>query len=247
MSDSIQSPTQNFKKVTYDLRDFGDLLKREVMLSLNCHAIGTIQEFDSATQRVKVKISYKKTFMKVPDGTQPNQENVNYVPKNIDYPILINCPIYVLQGGGFNLTFPIAVGDQCSVLFNDRDIDNWWNAGSGVPVASSRLHSFSDGIALVGLNNLASKIENYDTTHALLSKGSTKLGISSSKILAKNAAGKSLNDVLQDLVTNINSLITQTAAITVSSFGTAPNNAAAITAIATQLSATAAEISGLLE
>lgn len=204
----IASPIQNFNQLGYGLRDLADLIKREVMLSMNCHALATVKSFDPAKQTITATINYKKTYMDVPVGTNPNQETVNYVPRNVDYPILIDCPVYILQGGGFALTFPIAVGDQCSILFNDRDIDNWFQAGAGAPVATPRLHSFSDGIALIGLNNLSSLIASYDTTHALLFKGSTKLGISATKILATNAAGKTLKDVMSDLLATVSSLNT---------------------------------------
>jgi hypothetical protein len=71
---------------------------------------------------------------------------------SVEYPVLVDCPYFVLQGGGAYIDMPISAGDYCLVLFNDRDIDNWWSTANVADPASTRKHSFSDAIALVGLN-----------------------------------------------------------------------------------------------
>ncbi|CAK9250669.1 unnamed protein product [Sphagnum jensenii] len=92
---------------------------------------------------------------------------------------------------------PIAQGDQCLILFNDRSIDNWFTSGQVQPLASSRLHSFSDGIALVGLNYLnngVTKLTNYDSTRAVLRNSTTGVGVSSTK--ANAAAAQAISSRL---------------------------------------------------
>lgn len=198
------------------------------MLSLNCHALATIQSFDATKQTVTATVNYKKSYLQA--GTDGVYKQVA-----VDYPLLLDVPIYIMGGGESVITFPIQTGDTCSILFNDRDIDNWIQSGQIVPPASGRLHSMSDGIALIGVRSAQNPVVNYDTDHAQLSWGETRLGVSADKILATNAAGKTLNDVLQDLVAQIQ-LITVICAAPSSPSGV-PVNAAAFAAIATEISA----------
>jgi hypothetical protein len=143
-----------------DFSDAMDALKRDVFLSLNCHAIGVVQAFDPTLQRATVQIPYKKTFYERDpvDGT--------YSPVLEDYPLLLECPVVVPGGGDWLLTFPLTVGDECVVLFNDRDLDNWISGQTGTGVASARAHSFADGIILVGPRSLpnAKAVTSYSTS-----------------------------------------------------------------------------------
>lgn len=189
MADQI-SPTSSKSTSNPELADLLNLLKKDILLGLNCHAIATIQSFDSSKQTVNASINYTKTFMK-------RQTDGTYKPVQINYPILVDCPAIVLGGGDASLTFPITQGDQCLILFNDRDIDNWVAGGrSSVagPVSTSRLHSLSDGIALVGLN----LISGYDENRAVLQKGTTKVGVGESLVLIANDM-TTLNTVLAGL------------------------------------------------
>jgi hypothetical protein len=243
----MSNPTVNFnsKQTDPSLRDLLDLHKKDILLSLNCHALATIQSFDSASLKVTASMNYKKSILQ-------RDSDGNYSTVLHDYPVLLDMPVVILGGGPAQVTFPIQAGDTCLVLFNDRDIDNWFQSGQVGPVASNRLHSFADGIALVGVRSQANPIENYDETRAGLSWGQTVVQVSEDKIKLANAL-YTLNELLQELVTDINLLVTQTAALTVtgvtSGLGNSgvPANAAAITAVGVSLAATAVKIGELLE
>lgn len=229
-----------------ELKDLLDLHKKDIMLSLSSHHIATIQSFNAVNQTASATINYKKTFF------ERNPVTKVYAPVLVDYPQLIDCPVVVLGGGESSLTFPIAAGDECLVLFNDRDMDNWFQGASGGAVATSRLHSFSDAIILVGVNSLQNSLVAYDTVRAVLSNGNAMVGVGPSLIkIANNIT--TLNTLLQTLVTDIQTLITQTAAITVTGVTSGggvsgpPVNAAAIAAVSSSLSTLATQISGLLE
>lgn len=47
----------------------------------------------------------------------------------MDLPILPDVPVVFPGGGGFALTFPVAAGDECLVVFASRCIDAWWQSG----------------------------------------------------------------------------------------------------------------------
>jgi len=229
------------------LSDLLMMFKKNVFASLNCHHIGTIQKFDPADQTCQATINYKMTFYKT------NEKGIQETYYE-DYPILIDAPAIILSGGAANLTFPISVGDECLCIFNDRDIDNWWASGQVKENETARMHSFTDGLILVGLKSLAKKITDYDMNHAQLSWGNAKLGITNAKVLVSNTTN-TLNDLLQELITEVKDLATQCAAIQVT--GVTPNlptyvsgppsNASDISAIGTQLGDTATKIAALLE
>lgn len=229
------------------LSDLLMFFKKDIFTSLNCHAIGTIQSFDPSNQTCQATINYKQTYYR--DSKTGVQET--YFE---DYPPVVGAPVIILAGGGANLTFPIKQGDECLVLFNDRDFDNWWSSGQTKENKRGRVHSFTDAIVLVGLRSLAKTVANYDTTHAQLSWGNAKLGITDSKVLVSNTTS-TLNDLLQELITEVKDLATQCAAIQVT--GVTPNlptyvsgppqNASDISAISGELDATATKIAALLE
>lgn len=177
--------TQNQINTDLTLKDLLDLLLRDIKLSLNCHALATVKSFDEDAQTIEAKINYKKSFV------QKNQDGTTGTIL-VDYPILIDVPVVVLQGGKGALTFPITKGDSCLIFFNDRDMDNWIFSGqSGQPPATNRLHSFADGIALVGLRDFNNPITNYsadrtELRHEAVPELPTVISLKD-KIVIKNA------------------------------------------------------------
>lgn len=121
------------------------LHKEDVMYSINCHQIGEIVSFNPSTQTAEVQIK----MLRMMNGELKQ------------YPVLIDCPCVVLSGGSGRLTMPINAGDSCLVLFNDRDIDNWYSGGQSVAPRTERKHNFADAIALVGIRNRQNQITDY--------------------------------------------------------------------------------------
>ncbi len=220
---------------SFDLAALLDLWKSDIMASVNCHALATIESFNESNQTVQCTINYKKTL--------------NGAAK--DYPTVIDCPIIILTGGTARLTFPISQGDTCLLLFNDRNIDSWFETGQVGELPTQRSHSFSDAIALVGLRSMQNVISDYDTTRARLQNGAAYVGVSTTKIKVANG-GTTLNTLLQDLITKLQTLCTDIEAITVicaapASPSSVPVNAAAFAALSTQIATLGTQIGGLLE
>lgn len=65
-------------------------------------------------------------------------------------PLLVDCPVVFPGGGGYTLTFPVSVGDECLVIFSSRCIDSWWQSGGVQQPPETRFHDLSDGFVLVG-------------------------------------------------------------------------------------------------
>lgn len=165
-----------------ELKDLLSLFRKDLLLGLNCHAIATVQSFNPVNQTASATVNYKKTqFQRDTEGT--------YVATTIDYPILLDCPVIFLGGSAGALTFPVTPGDECLVLFNDRDIDNWFKGSSGSAVATPRLHSFSDGVIIVGVRSTANSLQDFNSTEAELKYGTTKIKVGADKMTLTVQAG----------------------------------------------------------
>lgn len=212
---------------------------QQASANLNCISIGQIQDFDSDNQTATVQINYKRIIY-----NQNNPQNENVITDLFfDYPVLVSCPAVVLSGGDGRLTFPIRKGDNCVVLFNDRDMDSWFTSGQiGLPPNSDRVHDISDGIVLVGIRPLTGSIQDYTADAVELIHGNAliqvqdKVGVS---IISEQAeidvaekvsitTGSSDNGNLASLFASLDALFNSllTAVITDSTF-----NAATLTAI----------------
>jgi len=73
-------------------------------------------------------------------------------------PEFIAVPPVIIQGGGSYIAEPIAAGDYCVVLISERCYDSWYAGSDFVSPLEMRMHDYSDGFALCGVNPLASAI-----------------------------------------------------------------------------------------
>lgn len=191
--------------------DMATLLKaiqNNVAVNLNCHAVGTIQSFSQGKNLdgtvnglyvVNVQVNYARTYFTQGDANSQPQAQIR------EYPLLLDCPLVIMGGGNTYLQFPIAVGDQCLVFFNDRDLNNWYAGARTGPVATARTHSIADAIALVGFQN----VPTYDMSHALLTNGNAAIGVpsaSNGRLVRIANRSSTLNGLLQQLISDIQAI-----------------------------------------
>jgi hypothetical protein len=68
----------------------------------------------------------------------------------VAFPVVTNVPIFSPSGGGFRMTFPVAVDDVVTVMFSDRSVDIWLARGGGpVDPVDPRAHALSDGVVAI--------------------------------------------------------------------------------------------------
>ena len=134
-----------------DLTSVTDAVKRDTKITLNAVQIGIIQSFNSEKQTASIRIAISQVKEVLPDGTRIL----------VEYPVLLECPVFTMFGGDSFINLPIAVGDNCIVLFNDREIDNWLNTGEVQPGTTSRTHDVSDAIAIVGIRHYQNSITRF--------------------------------------------------------------------------------------
>ena len=114
-------------------------------LELNCVRVGIIQTFNAEDLTAEVQIVNKRTLGLNKDGTQKTKDYALVTAK-----VCYCCPY---------LTYPIEQGEECILLFNDRELESWFTTGEVQPEAYPRMHDLTDCIAIVGLRSLAKMIE----------------------------------------------------------------------------------------
>jgi hypothetical protein len=76
---------------------------------------------------------------------------VAYLP----LPVVTNVPVAFPQGGGFRLTFPLAVGDTVWLSFSEASLERWLRFGGEVSPEDPRRFALSDAAAFPGVRALA--------------------------------------------------------------------------------------------
>jgi len=72
--------------------------------------------------------------------------------KSIPLPEFTKVPPLFMQGGGSYTAHPIAVGDYCLLILTERCFDRWYSGLDFQDPAEFRMHDYSDGFAIVGIN-----------------------------------------------------------------------------------------------
>lgn len=123
-----------------DKERYQDLMAFKTHVAMPC----IVQSYDASRQTVDVQPVIRERF-KTKENTLEYKQ----------YPLLINVPVVFPQAGSFSITFPIAKGDECLVIFADTAIDNWWVKGSIQNPVEIRRHDLSDGFAIFGAKSQA--------------------------------------------------------------------------------------------
>lgn len=66
-------------------------------------------------------------------------------------PVCPDCPISWPGGKRGRLVWPLVVGDEGTLVFASRSIDNWWLQGGTQPPGMIRMHDLSDGMFFPGV------------------------------------------------------------------------------------------------
>lgn len=118
---------------------------------------GVIESFDSDSQTCTVQLAIKVP-VRANDGTVTTAA----------LPTVVNCPVQFPSGGNCTLTFPVAQGDECLVVFASRCVDAWWQSGGVQEQADWRMHDLSDGFALLGFRSQPRALSGVSTSSAQL-------------------------------------------------------------------------------
>jgi len=73
-------------------------------------------------------------------------------------PIFTKVPPVFMQGGTSYTAHPIAVGDYCLLILTERCFDRWYGGNDNQAPSEFRMHDYSDGLAIVGVNPLSAAL-----------------------------------------------------------------------------------------
>ena len=161
-----------------------DRLLRDIPLKINCVSIGRIENVYD--QMADVSIIYKRD-------------------SGLQFPMLEQVPLLVMQGGGKFIKFPVAKGDKCLLLFCDRDISRWHARGEERQMPpSERAHNLSDAIAICGLNYMGRGLgeDNYKGEDG---KPAIQINGKGNHFVKYNELEKTLKEFSEDLKAYIDS------------------------------------------
>ncbi|WP_446902988.1 Gp138 family membrane-puncturing spike protein [Burkholderia sp. YIM B11467] len=118
---------------------------------------GEIESFNAEAQTCVVQPAIKIP-VRASDGTVTT----------IELPPVVDCPVQFPSGGNCTLTFPVAQGNECLLVFASRSIDAWWQSGGVQEQAALRMHDLSDGFALLGFRSRPRALAGVNTSSAQL-------------------------------------------------------------------------------
>lgn len=109
------------------------------------------------------------------------------VESDVALPLLIHVPVLFLGGGGFSISMPVAVGDECLVVFSSRCIDSWWQSGGVQSQIELRMHDLSDGFCIPGFRSKPRALPSINGAAAELRSddGTTYLRLEAGKVTLK--------------------------------------------------------------
>jgi phage baseplate assembly protein gpV len=111
---------------------------------------GRLSRVWTAMPGIITKVNLAHQTVEVQPAIQAQQSYPDGTSKHVTLPIVPDVPIMFPSGGGYTLTFPVAVGDHCLLHFASRCIDGWWDTGKVQPAMDKRMHDLSDAFATVG-------------------------------------------------------------------------------------------------
>lgn len=121
-----------------DLKNLLDIFEDYILKRLNCVKLGKIKTFYADKQTADIQID--------------------------DYPLISGVPVSFICGANFSIQVPVEEGDDCIVLFCDGDLDNWVEGKGYVPAFSQDRHGLNGAVALLGIKNILTKVDNYITS-----------------------------------------------------------------------------------
>ena len=124
-------------------RELTDVLNDAIGEALSNLHTATIAKVTAVQEKT---ISVQPVINRVIDG------------RSIQLPEFTKVPPVFMQGGGSYTAHPIAVGDYCLLVLTERCFDRWYGGADFQSPAEFRVHDYSDGLAIVGVNPLASAI-----------------------------------------------------------------------------------------
>lgn len=128
---------------------------------LNTSIPAIVDDFDTATQRVSATPAIQARYV------TPEME-----VKYINYPKITNIPLSIIKCPGLKITCPVIKGQNCTLIFSQRSIDNFLIDGKIHPpfegdfpeISALRCMDLTDAMCFPGIITNDEAISNYNNS-----------------------------------------------------------------------------------
>lgn len=110
---------------------------------------GRIESYDRDHQRASVQPLIKRVY-----------KDARGAIKQKSYPVCTDVPVEFVGGGDYALTFPVAKGMTCRLVFCSAAIDRFLALGGEQSPGDPRRFSLTDAVCVVGLRDFAHALKN---------------------------------------------------------------------------------------
>lgn len=194
---------RQIQKGQIDFNSTLELSQEAVMARLNCHNVGRILQFYPETQTADIELMILKQY---------NNEFITPT-------ILTEVPLIIYGSGNGHITLPDPTDTLCLLFFMDRDIDKLILTNEPYYPDTTRMHDFTDCIALTTFKTLANPLTGYDEKAVTIMneeiiegvKQKSFIKVYSQQILMQNSLGGQISVTdkinIQNNQQNLSSLI----------------------------------------
>lgn len=161
--------------VSQEQKDYLNFWKNAFLLNTAIPAI--VDEFDAAKQRVAATPAIKAKYV------TPEME-----VKYIDYPKITNIPLSIIKCPGLQITCPVKKGQNCTLIFSQRSIDNFLIdgnihapfEGNNPAYCSLRCMDMTDAMCFPGIITNPEAISDYSNSAIEIrnAAGTVKIAVS---------------------------------------------------------------------
>ena len=152
-----------------------------------------------------VSVNYKEMTCTCQPLIRENLQSTNGVTKQVQLPMLVDVPIVYPSSSGFQITFPLSVGDEGLVVFADMCIDAWWQSGGVQNQFEERRHDLSDGFFIPAMMSQKKKV--YVNGVTITSKPAGKTNIDGVNIVALKKQVDELQEAYERKMAEVDSAI----------------------------------------
>jgi hypothetical protein len=186
----------NVSTLKSSMSDIIRALIDKVLLDVNVCLPAKITAYNPSTQYADVQIQL--------------YQNVNGAL--VAYPPIPNVPVKHprARGGATHIHMPLQVGDDVTLVFSQRSLDNWKTEGGMTDPQDPRKHHLTDAYALIGGSSMADAFEVDDPTAIEVTNGGSKLQVFSDGTFAIKNGTTELCSQVQALAEKLSTDTTDT-------------------------------------
>ncbi len=152
-----------------DLAEVLEGVRESASADIRVSCVARVVRWDASKPReVDVQPVHKRAYLDEEGNRTPEKQ-----------PVIPSVPLVYPGGGGFVVTWPMAVGDEVLLVFSDDSLDKYLQTGGGSDIdpADDRRHHLTDAVAIAGVGKLSASTSVSTTAVEIGTNGRTFQGV----------------------------------------------------------------------